>query len=265
MLRVGCFISTILLLGYPVPCEGQEAAPSLPTATLKGLRARPSIELSVSRSKSVVTAPIDIQIFITNLTERDFVVQEVRLLLPTDLGAARKDDVSGLQRTLTSQHLRPGHQRIESFNLPDVFSWRSNLPRLTFLPGSYEIGAVVVYRVMPEEGTSEASASATMNVDSGLESLLLGGVLGALLLGAFMGAYELNKSGFGGWKKIVGNVLRTALAGAVCAAVVILMLKRLQGLELPISLVVTDFYGGIVVGLFSYKLGDKLFDMFAGS
>ena len=34
--------------------------------------------------------------------------------------------------------------------------------------------------------------------------------------------------------------------------------RRLQGIQLPVNLTVADFYGGVVIGLFSFKIGDWL-------
>ena len=49
-----------------------------------------------------------------------------------------------------------------------------------------------------------------------------------------------------------------SVAGATSASIALLLLQRLKGLELPINLTITDFYGGVVIGLFSYKIGDWL-------
>jgi hypothetical protein len=59
--------------------------------------------------------------------------------------------------------------------------------------------------------------------------------------------------------KVIQETLTLAAAGGITAAIVIILLQRVKGLQLPLNLTVTDFYGGFVLGLFSYKIGDWLY------
>ena len=54
------------------------------------------------------------------------------------------------------------------------------------------------------------------------------------------------------------------MAGSICAIIALILLRRVEAAALPVNLTITDFYGGIVLGLFSYKIGDYLYNSFFG-
>lgn len=49
-----------------------------------------------------------------------------------------------------------------------------------------------------------------------------------------------------------------AMKGAVSACVILLLMVRIKDLALPINISINDFFGGVVLGLLSYKLSDWL-------
>jgi multisubunit Na+/H+ antiporter MnhB subunit len=92
-----------------------------------------------------------------------------------------------------------------------------------------------------------------------------GGVLGSLLLALFLGTYRyLRRKGERKLWQEVREAFILFLAGSICAIIAILLLYRFKELPLPINVNVNDFYGAIVIGLFTYKLGDWLFEQFFG-
>ena len=49
------------------------------------------------------------------------------------------------------------------------------------------------------------------------------------------------------------------LIGAITAAIFVLLTFRLKSDTLPLSVTVNDFYGGIVIGLFTFKIASWLY------
>lgn len=83
--------------------------------------------------------------------------------------------------------------------------------------------------------------------------------MGSVLLALFMGIYDYSRERFSRkTRDMLKKFLTISIAGATSAAIALLLMQRLKGLDLLINLTVTDFYGGVVIGLFSYKIGDWL-------
>jgi len=233
------------------------------TQALKGLEVRPKVEVSIFQRSHVVTAALDIYVKITNLTQDDIFVKNVQVIMPGTFLAARAN--SGLQGTsqdLSNQKLKPGYQRLVPIPIPQQqLSWLTpirNRQLLAFVPGEYDLSVVVTYTVEPPVD-SQTIEIAKITLEPPLSSLIWGGVLGAVLLALFMGVYDYSRphtrrKAWDTSKKAV----TISVAGAVSASIALLLLQRLKGLELPINLTVTDFYGSVAIGLFSYKIGDWL-------
>jgi len=231
---------------------------------LAGLQARPQVAISISQRSHAVTAPLDIYVQVTNLTQSDIFVKNVRVLMPGEFAAARANQ--GLEDTtsdLSDQQLKPGYQRLVPFTISSQrMNWLTpvwNRRLLTFVPAEYDVSVRVTYNVPPERPDSQAIATAKIILEPPLSSVLWGGVAGATLLALFVGVYDFSRQGPSRkfWNAL-GKAVTISAAGSVSAAIAIILLQRLKGLELPINLTVTDFYGGVVVGLFSYKIGDWL-------
>jgi hypothetical protein len=155
--------------------------------------------------------------------------------------------------------LNPGTQRVFAFQVSDYSApfLPTNVRLLAFAPGDYQLQVVVTYRI-PLGADTDSAQLVPISLEPPLSSLFWGGPLGAVLLAAFVATYRW-RQGERGPGKILSEAAGTALAGAVCSAVALLLLYRLEGLELPIKISIRDFFGGIVVGLFSYKLGEIVY------
>jgi len=87
-------------------------------------------------------------------------------------------------------------------------------------------------------------------------SVFIGGVAGAMLLALFVLAERVLKNP-DVRERWVRNLLVTmlmGLRGGVLAVIALLIGKTTQGVGSPVSLSVTDFTGGVLIGLFSYPL-----------
>lgn len=60
------------------------------------------------------------------------------------------------------------------------------------------------------------------------------------------------------WKSAIKSSLLIP-AGATSAVILIFILHRYKDLEMPINIQVNDFFGAVVIGLFTFRLGDWLY------
>ncbi len=133
-----------------------------------------------------------------------------------------------------------------------------NASLLTFVPGEYQLRAIVTFKVPPSNETT-VTETTVVTLQPPLVSLIWGGIVGSLLLAAFVGTYRLVREPRDKRVRLLVQILFLAGAGAVCAVIALILLRRLQGVELPVNVTVADFYGGVVIGLFSFKIGDWLY------
>jgi hypothetical protein len=232
---------------------------------LMGLEVGPKVEVSVFQRSHVVTSALDIYVKITNLTKNDIFVKNVQVIMPGPFLAAHTNfDLQSTSQDLTNQKLKPGYQRLVPIQIPQQqLGWVTpirNHQLLAFVPGEYNFSVVVTYA--PDEippVDSETIEIAKITLEPPLSSLIWGGVLGAVLLALFWGVFDYSRQGSprNTWNTLKKTAV-ISVAGAVSASIALLLLQRLNGLELPINLTVTDFYGGVTIGLFSYKIGDWL-------
>lgn len=87
-------------------------------------------------------------------------------------------------------------------------------------------------------------------------SVFIGGVLGALLLAIFVWIERMLKKPVMRvyWVRSLVPALLMGLRGGIMAIIALLLGKSSQSAGAPITLTVTDFTGGLLIGLFSYPL-----------
>ncbi len=239
------------------------AAPPAGQSALDAMQARPRIVVTVRPGSRVVSSPLDVYVEITNLSDKDLTIQRIRLELPGELNAARGEASDDKERvTSPSLLMNPGHQRLFVFNLPlREAGWLQSLANphlLTFVPGQYPLRVVVTFHVPPATD-NDLSETATLTLEPPLSSLAWGGAAGSILLALFIGTYRLVRHTAGRRLLLLAEMSLLAVAGAVCALIFVILLRRLQGVDLPVNATVADFYGGIVIGLCSFKIGDWLY------
>jgi hypothetical protein len=234
----------------------------------QALRDRPELTIIAFQPQRSIATPFDIDVVITNLTVKDLEIRRVTILLPEAIRATRRDT---LPETLEAQvqPLAPGSDRIYRLGVPtmrrSVFEILTDFRTLIFLPGTYVIRAVVEYTETGEAGRQSLSTTYELPLEPPLSSVISGGVLGALLLALFIPVYRVLNAVVRARpapKRPVIQGLVFLAAGSIVSTTAILLLQRLGDLNLPITVDVNDYLGGIVVGLFSYKIGDVLYSQF---
>lgn len=106
------------------------------------------------------------------------------------------------------------------------------------------------------EGTGAQRHYPSINVKAKEASIFVGGVAGAMLLALFVLAERVlrNPEVREDWGKNLLVTLLMGLRGGAMAIIALLLSKTTQGVGSPVVLTVTDFAGGMLVGLFSYPL-----------
>lgn len=95
----------------------------------------------------------------------------------------------------------------------------------------------------------------SINVKAPESSIFIGGLLGALLLAGFVLVETMLRNPMRQeWGKNLVRTTLLGLRGGIMAMIALIIGKATQSTGSPISMTVTDFNGGIVVGLFSYPL-----------
>lgn len=234
------------------------------------LRDRPSLSIDVHQIQRSFTASFDIDVILTNLTNKSIDIREVKILLPESMKSIRSNKIKETFDAPIHQ-LKEGSERIYRWGIPraqmPLLKSLYDVETLLFLPGTYVIRSEVVFSESGSSAHQSMYATYELNLEPPLSAVLRGGVLGALLLAFFVPAYRVIQAK--GQRKIpIKDILSQSLvffmAGSVVSITAILLLHRLGSLNLPITIVVNDYLGGVVVGLFSYTIGNTLYRQFFG-
>jgi hypothetical protein len=259
----GCVSAIIYFLAVILPAGiyGQ-----ISETALKSYQARPQVSATISQRSRSVTAGCDIHVLVSNLTDKDLRLKSVRIIMPSEFVAARASTVK-LETTDLDVLLKPGQEKLSSYTIPaestSVFRSLMNNQLVTFIPAEYDTRIVVTYQFPPDPETDHIEI-AKIKLEPPLIALMWGGAIGAMLLALFRFANRWHNDPVSRSRKAFYENLGLGLAGCVTAVIALFLLFRLQGLQLPISVTVTDFFGGIIVGLFSFKLGDFIFEKLFG-
>lgn len=249
----------------PVACLAQESA----------MRESPTLQLNVFQSSKSITAPIDGEIILTNLTKKAYSIKKVAIHLPQGLSAIRPNFNESIQSQLHG--ILGNDQRVYSFVIPRVKMpfWESllNAETLLFVPGKYRLRAEIELEgsAGKEKGFRSLYALTEITLEPPLSAALRGGVVGALLLALFVPAYRMlhsrkniEKTISYSLSNLMGQFLIYSISGSVVSITTILFIHRMGSANLPISIAVNDYLGGIIIGLLSYVFGDALYKKFFG-
>jgi len=242
------------------------------TTEVSAFRNLPLLSMEIHRVKRAVTSDFDIDIKLTNLTDKAIDVKEVKVLLPEVIASTRG---SQLEKFRTDLHtVSRGNEKIYRLHIPvyhkTLLAALLDPVTLFFVPGTYILRSEAVFTESGGKGSQSIYAQQDLSLEAPLSALLRGGVLGALLLALFVPAYRALKSLHSGERMsaTIGGLffqgLLFLLSGSVVSITAILLLQRIGNLELPITLDVNDYLGGVVIGLFSYPVGNALYDRFFG-
>jgi len=229
------------------------------------LRDRPSLSIIVHQIQPSVSSSFDIDIVFTNVTNKAFDVADVKILLPESIEAIRANLGNWKNFEVETHEVRPGSERIYRMHIPGVNSSVFDLESLFFVPGNYVIRSEIIFKESGKEISQSMYSTYEIELEPPLSAVLRGGVIGALLLAVFVPAYRIlhkRKDEKIKIRDLLGQAVTFFLSGSVVSITAILLLQRLGNLALPISITVNDFLGGIVVGLFSYSIGNALYKQF---
>lgn len=136
-------------------------------------------------------------------------------------------------------------------------------PRVVLLPSSRH-KLLVRVGVMNGAETVEHYEEVFVDVVPPKASVMIGALVGALILSLFLATYRETSAAPVDWKTLLArivllplwliDVVRSAVLAAICALILILLAEVSEGGQPPISLHVQDFWGGVIVGLFSVPL-----------
>lgn len=246
---------------------------SMSWAEDSAMREAPTIQLSIFQSSKSIAAPIDGEITLTNLTDKAYEIQSVSIHLPHGLSAIRPKYNEVIHDELHG--ILGNDQRIYSFRIPRVSMPLGesilNTDTLLFVPGEYRLRAEIKLEGSggKDKGIRSLYASNAVELEPPLSAAIRGGIVGALLLAMFVPAYRILRSPVNGYKvsgysslNLIAQFLIYSIAGSVVAVTTILFIHRMGSANLPISISVNDYLGGIIIGLLSYVFGDALYKQF---
>ena len=235
----------------------------------------PTIQLNVFQSSKSITAPIDGEIILTNLTKKAYSIKKVALHLPQGLSAIRPSFNEPIESKLHG--ILGNDQRVYPFVIPRVKMplWESllNAETLLFVPGKYRLRAEVVLEGSAgmEKGFRSLYSLTEIILEPPLSAALRGGVIGALLLALFVPAYRIlcsqdneEKTISHSLSNLIGQFFIYSISGSIVSITTILFIHRMGSANLPISVEINDYLGGIIIGLLSYVFGDALYKKFFG-
>ncbi len=237
----------------------------IPPEARSALQNRPYLSVHIYQAEASITAALDIDVVLTNLQSKEFEVDSVVIFLPERMKSIRPALNTKLIETV--EPLPPGSQRTYRLAVPSVeIPWQKyfyETETLLLAPGDYVVKGLVKYHTSGETARHSMEQTAPITLAPPLSAVVRGGILGALFLAVFVPAYRKLRAAKTGkptpTEKPLAQAITFFLAGSVVSTITILLLQRLGNLDLPIMITVKDYLGGMVIGLFSYKIGDALY------
>jgi hypothetical protein len=216
-------------------------------------------------SASVLKAR-SIHIVLRNDGPADVSIIQIELRLDTDLIAARQDLISPVLPCVgrtdayrIEQQLAAGKEVELVFQYPKGAFWwpLGNLDLMTFDPAVHKLE----FMALVQNPLTRAGAKMTKAVDFDCQTpplaVTLGGGVGALSLVVLRFIYHLRKSRAKfSWKNELREAVLALAAGIVIAAVLTGVGGFLSNRAWGIQVAATNFKGGFIIGLFSYKIAD---------
>lgn len=249
-------------------------APEIDTDVQEGLRARPLVSISADQVSRSVVDGFDLNVVITNPQKDIFSIYSIDIALPSGVEGGRDFERA---ITLEQRQLPAGSQLIKSIRVPrrerrwfEISSWSD----LFFVPGDYVIRCTIEFGLKRDQNERRyMQETVKVRLEPPLRSIVIGGATGALLLAIFVPAYRIRdalRSEAWSFLEVLSKFARTLgagllsyfVGGTVVTTIAVLLLQRLQDLELPVSLSINDYFGGLALGLFSFKVGDVLHERF---
>lgn len=233
---------------------------------LNYLYVQPEVKIIVQQSDQVITSPLCVSVQITNLTDSNMSIVKVQIDFPEMQIGREKDNPVELDLT-NDKDLDSGNTRIKKAKFDSAISkWYfpfRNLRLLFFKSAEYEARVIITYKVFDRNETM-IEEKVKIKLDPPVSSILWGSIFGSLLLALFIALYKRTKEMLP-WKTTLSRFVSVSLTGIVSGFIIIFLLFSSKNLDLPVTITVTDFFGGMILGLFTYKLGDWLYNKLADS
>lgn len=277
----------ILLLVMAITAAADDNSNTAGTNSNKDTR-RPTAELVILNPSATATDAIDFEVSVSNPTSLAYAVEQVFIYFPGALVETRRSTMvspkvesgaGGTGARLTSDRTFDLGIAPDTLAAGSIRVFRGTFPAyersataavfdsstFLFVPGDFPVRAQVKVSLADQQTVTDYPwAKATVHLQAPLSASLRGGLLGAILLALFVPAYELLQL-----RDRLDNKLRHplrqffvfALSGCVVATAGILVIYRLGSSDFPITIQITDWLGGLIVGLFSYPIGKKLHSM----
>jgi hypothetical protein len=252
---------TGLLLSLVIHAQST-AANAAQSEALKYLSVQPEVKVFVHQTDNYITSPMSISIKISNLTDSNMSISKVETDFPEMLlGRVFANPIE--VRLPNNKDLDSGNAIIATYSFkPGVSRWYFpflNLGMLFFKPGEYEARVTVTYKLFDRNDTM-IEEKVAIKLEPPFSSIIWGSVLGSFLLALFITLYKRKQdsSNFP-LKEALSQIFWISSTGIVSGIIIIFLLVRFKDLDLPMTVTVNDFFGGMVIGLFTYKLGAWLY------
>lgn len=261
--------------------RAQPAAAAPPAATVP-TRLAPSVKVSFQPEKIGLLEDYVVDAELVNETSQPIQVRAARVCYSPDFVRARGGtekgvcvpmrcpsvDESGGVRTEQDCNLLPAQVPVGQSHLlrhHDATSWRllfspSSWPALFMWTDRKTAMTVEIEYSGADAQLHKLSRQLSAQVSASLLMLLIGAWLGAALLAAFS-LTNAQQDSPGAKRAHAGRLL---VAGIVTGTIFLLLIQRVGDLDLPFKFAVNDVIGGVIVGLFSFKLGRMLYGYFFG-
>jgi len=226
---------------------------------LKYLQLKPDVKISLHQRDIYVTSPLDVYVKISNLTESNFSISDVEFDFPEMQLGRGTDEKTSSEIELVSKQLDSGNSLIKHHHFPKasskLLSPFNYFQLLFFKPAEYDLRVVITFQSLGRNKTM-IEEIVKVKLEPPLSSIIWGGILGSVLLALFLTSFDKFRERQK--VKFISRFLVISFSGAISAIIFLILMFRLKDVQLPIIITVVDFYGGVVVGLFTYKIGDWL-------
>ena len=250
-------------------------------------QAFPSLQIEVDQANKSIRTPRDIVITLTNPTEKPFNVESVKLILPQslmDINPQFKSVIEHNNDVILGNDTIVFHIGIprasilnEERNCTSLQGWLCDLYHVFFdLDTLFFVAGDYIFRteVILTDGTNETikkhlNATKKVPLEASLFTILRGGLIGAVLLSLFIPSRKWANTRTVSWsskftamKDMIASFSSLIIPGSVMSVTVIVVIHRIGIANLPVSVSVNDYLGGIIIGLFSFVIGNSLYDKY---
>lgn len=227
-----------------------------------------SFEAAVEPVTASVLRPRRVRVLLRNDGQADVSLVRVEVRTDPDITSARRDlprellpCVRCMDPNRVEQQIPAGKEVEILFDYPRGSFWLPlrNLDLAVFEPGLHKLQFTAQAQNPVTQQMARLSKTIDIDMQAPVLSIMLGGAVGALILAVLRALYRLR----GAQAKLTLKIeIREAAIAIVAGILVAFVLTFAGGLlnsrALGIQFAATSFKGGLLVGIFSYKIADLL-------